>query len=29
MNIYDPEVACDSTTIPDPIQVVETPEEQH
>ena len=29
MNLYDPEVSCDSTAIPDPIQVVETPEEQH
>ena len=27
MNIYDPEVSCDSTAIPNPIQVVETPEE--
>ena len=28
MNLYDPEAACDSTAIPDPIQVAETPEEQ-
>jgi len=29
MNIYDPEAACDSTAIPYPIQVAETPKEQH
>ena len=29
MNLYDPEASCDSTTIPYPIQVAETPEEQH
>ena len=25
MNIYDPKIACDSTTIPNPIQVAKTP----
>ena len=29
MNIYDPEAVCESTAIPDPIQVAETLEEQH
>ena len=29
MNLYDREVDFDSTTITDPIQVVETPKEQH
>ena len=29
MNLYDPEAAYDSTAIPNPIQVAETPEEQH
>ena len=29
MNLYGPEVACDSIAIPDPIQVAETLEEQH
>ena len=29
MNLYNLEVVSDSTTIPNPIQVTETPEEQH
>ena len=29
MNLYEPETAFDSTTIPNPIQVAETLEEKH